>query len=128
MWQNENTEENFPDEQQDKNPEELNEVDRQLPSKMFNVMIIKIFKELRGRLEEESEHIEVFNEELENIKKNKTEVKNTLTEMKNALKGINSRLDNTEEQISELEDGVVEITEAKQINRMKRNENSLRDL
>lgn len=38
---------------------------------MFKVMIIKIFKELRRRLEEESENIEVFNEELENIKKTK---------------------------------------------------------
>ena len=59
MWQNENTEENFPDEQQDKNPEELNEVDRQLPSKMFNVMIIKIFKELSvvGEAETEPDNV-----------------------------------------------------------------------
>ena len=49
---------------------------------------------------------------------------------KNTLEGIKSRLNDTEERISELEDKVVEITiaEQKKEKRMKRNENSLRDL
>ena len=50
--------------------------------------------------------------------------------MKNTLEGINSRITEAEEQISELEDRMVEIT-AKEQNkekRMKRNEDSLRDL
>ena len=54
---------------------------------------------------------------------------NTITEMKNTLEGINSRIIEAE-QISELEDRMVAIT-AKEQNkekRMKRNENSLRDL
>ena len=57
-------------------------------------------------------------------------MKNTITEMKNTLEGINSRINNTEEWISELEDRAVEIADAEQRGkkRMKRNEDSLRDL
>ena len=55
---------------------------------------------------------------------------NTTTEMKNTLEGINSRITEAEEQISELEDRMVEITATEQNKdrRMKRNEDSLRDL
>ena len=57
-------------------------------------------------------------------------MKNTITEMKNKLEGINSRLNDTEEWMSELEDWIVEITaaEQKKTKRVKRNEDSLRDL
>ena len=57
-------------------------------------------------------------------------MKNTITEMKNTLEGINSRLNDSKEWISDLEDRVVEITatEQKKERRMKRNEDSLRDL
>ena len=50
--------------------------------------------------------------------------------MKNTLDEINSRINEAEEQISELEDRVVEITATEQNKekRMKRNEDSLRDL
>ena len=55
---------------------------------------------------------------------------NTISEIKNTLEGINSRISETEEQISELEDKMVEITSAEQnkVNRMKRMEDSLRNL
>ena len=55
---------------------------------------------------------------------------NTITEMKNALQGINSRITEAEERISDLEDRMVEITATEQNKekRMKRNEDSLRDL
>ena len=55
---------------------------------------------------------------------------NTITEMKNTLERISSRITETEEQISELEDRMVEITaeEQNKEKRMKRNEDSLRDL
>ena len=55
---------------------------------------------------------------------------NTLTEMKTTLEGINSRMTEAEEQISDLEDRIVEFTTAEQNKekRMKRNEDSLRDL
>ena len=55
---------------------------------------------------------------------------NTITEMKNILEGITSRLTKTEEWISDLEYRMVEFTAAEQNKdkRMKRNEDSLRDL
>ena len=55
---------------------------------------------------------------------------NTITEIKNSLEGINSRTAEAEEKISELEDKMVEITSKEQnkVKRMKRTEDSLRDL
>ena len=55
---------------------------------------------------------------------------NTITEMKNTLEGINSTITEAEEWISEKEDKMVEITarEQNKEKRMKRNEDSLRDL
>ena len=53
-----------------------------------------------------------------------------ITELKNTLEGIKSRITEAEEQISDPKDRMVEIT-AKEQNkekRMKRNEDSLRDL
>ena len=49
---------------------------------------------------------------------------------KNTLQGINSRISEAEEQISEVEDKMVEITskELDKVKRMKRTEDSLRDL
>ena len=55
---------------------------------------------------------------------------NTITEMKNTLEGINSRITEEEEQRSDMENRMVEFTaaEQKKEKRMKRNEDSLRDL
>ena len=55
---------------------------------------------------------------------------NTITEMKNTLEGINSRITEAEERKSDLEDRMVEFTvvEENKKKRMKRNEDSLRDL
>ena len=55
---------------------------------------------------------------------------NTINEMKNTLEGINSRITEEEERISDLEDRMVEFTatEQNEEKRMKRNEDSLRDL
>ena len=55
---------------------------------------------------------------------------NTIIEIKNTLEGINSRISEAEQQISELEDKMVEITSEEQnkVKRMKRAEDSLRDL
>ena len=56
------------------------------------------------------------------------ELKNTITEMKNTLEGSNTRLNEAEEWIREVEDRVVKIIATEQKKRMKRNEDSLRDL
>ena len=53
-----------------------------------------------------------------------------MTEIKNTLEGIKTRIFESEEQISELEDKMMEITSEEQnkVKRMKRTEDSLRDL
>ena len=55
---------------------------------------------------------------------------NTITENKNTLEEINSRISEAEERISELEDKMVAITSEEQnkVKRIKRTEDSLRDL
>ena len=66
---------------------------------------------------------EMFTKDLE-------ELKNKQTEMNNTLERINSRITEAEGRINDLEDGMVEIiaTEQNIETRMKRNEDSLRDL
>ena len=73
---------------------------------------------------------ESINKDLEDLKDNPTETNNTITETKNTLEGINSRISEAEEWISELEDKIVEITSEEQnkVKRMKRTEDSFRDL
>ena len=73
---------------------------------------------------------ESINKDLKELKNKHTETKNTITEIKNTLEGINSRISKTEEQICDLEDKMVEITSEQQnkVKRMKRTEDSLRDL
>ena len=94
-------------------------------------MIVKMIQDLRKRMEAEIMKMqEMFNKDLEELKNKQTEMNNTITEMKNTLDGINSRITEGEERISDLEDRTVEFTAAEQNKekRMKRNEDSLRDL
>ena len=88
-------------------------------------MIVKMIKNLENKMEKMQESI---NKDLEELKNKHTH--NTMTEIKNTLEGINSRISEAEEWISELEDKMVEITSEEQnkVNRMKRTEDSLRDL
>ena len=73
-------------------------------------------------------HKEVFNKKLENTFKS-PEMKNMITERKNTLERCNSRINDTEKWINKLEDRVVDITAADEKKvKMKRNENSLRNL
>ena len=57
-------------------------------------------------------------------------MQNTIIEIKNSLEAANSRILEAEEQISEVGDRLVEITDAEQKRekRLKRNEESLREL
>ena len=98
-----------------------------LPGKEFRIMIIKMIKNLENKMEKLQESI---NKDLEELKNEHTETNNIITEIKNTLEGINSRISEAEEQISELEDKRLEITSEKQnkVKRMKRTEDSLRDL
>ena len=110
---------------------QLNEVEiGNLPEKEFRIMIVKMIQDLRKRVEAKVEKMQgMFNKDLEELKNKQTEVNNTITEMKNILEGINSRITETE-RISDLEDRMVEFTATEQNKdkRMKRNEDSLRDL
>ena len=77
---------------------------------------------------------ESINKDLEELKNKYTETNNTITEIKSTLEGINSRISEAEERISEQEDKMLEITSEEQkyfllfVKRMKRTEDSLRDL
>ena len=88
-------------------------------------MIVKMIKNLENKMEKMQESI---NKDLEELKNKHTN--NTITEIKNTLEGINSRVSEAEEWISELEDKMVEITSEEQnkVKRLKRTEDSLRDL
>ena len=119
--------------EQDKTPEkQLNEVEiGNLPEKEFRIMIVKVIQDLGEKMEAKIEKMqEMFNKDLEELKNKQTEMNNTITEMKNTLEGISRWITEAEEQISDLEDRMVEFTAAEQDKekRIKRNEDSLRDL
>ena len=98
-----------------------------LPGKEFRIMIVKMIKNFESKMKKMQESI---NKDLEELKNKHTETSNTITEIKNTLEGINSIISEAEEQISEVEDKMVEITSEEQnkVKRMKRTQDSLRDL
>ena len=98
-----------------------------LHEKEFRIMIVKMTKNLENKMEKMQESI---NKDLEEFKNKHTETNNTITEIKNTVEGINSRISEAEEQNGELEDKMVEITSEEQnkVKRIKRTEDSLRDL
>ena len=90
-----------------------------------------MIQDLGKRMEAKNKKMqEMFNKDLEELKNKQTEMNNTITEMKTTQEGINTRITVAEEWISHLEDRMVEFTSAGQNKekRMKRNEDSLRDL
>jgi len=98
-----------------------------LPEKEFRIMIVKMITNLENKMEKMQESV---NKDLEELKNKHTETNNTITEIKNTPEGTNSRISEAEEQTSELENKMVEITSEEQnkVKRMKRTEDSLRDL
>ena len=89
-------------------------------------MIVKMIKNLENKMEKMQESI---NKDLEELKNKHRETNNTITEIKNTPEGINRRISEAE-QISELEDKMVEIISEEQskVKRMKKTEDSLKDL
>ena len=53
-----------------------------LPKREFRVVIAKMIKEIKRRMDAQSEKLEVLNKELENIKNNQAEIKDIITEVK----------------------------------------------
>ena len=92
-----------------------------LPEKEFKIMVVKMIQDLGKRMKAKiMKMLIMFTKDLEKLKKQ--------TEINNTLEGINSRITEAE-QINDLEDRMVELTATEQnIKRMKRNEDSLRDL
>ena len=115
--------------EQDKNPpDKPNEEEiGSLPEKEFKVMIVKMIQNLGNKMEKVQE---MFNRVLAELKSKQTVMNSTINEIKNSLEGINSRITEAEERVSDLEDKIVEITTTEQDKqkRMKRIEDSLRDL
>ena len=116
--------------EQGKNPPDQTNKEEigRLPEKECRIMIIKMIQNLGNRMEKIQQ---IFNRDLEEVTKSKqTMINNTINEIKNSLEGINSRITEAEKQIRDLEDKIVEITiiEQNKEKRMKRIEDSLRDL
>ena len=65
-----------------------------LPEKEFRIMIVKVNKNLKNKMEKMQESI---NKDLGELKNKHTETNNTITEIKNTLEGINSRIFEAEE-------------------------------
>ena len=96
-----------------------------LLEKEFIIITVKMIKSLENKMEKMQGSI---NKDLEELRNKHTN--NTITEIKNSLEGINSGISEAEERISELEEKMVPITSEEQnkVKRMKRTEDSLRDL
>ena len=56
-------------------------------------MIVKMIKNLEGKMEKMQESV---NKDIEELKNKHTETNSTITEIKNTLKGINSRISEAE--------------------------------
>ena len=99
--------------EQGKNPpEQTNEEEiGSLPEKELRLMIVKMIKNLRNRIESIQE---MLNKDQEECKSKQTMMNNTINEIKNSPERINSRITEAEERISDLEDKIVEITTAEQ--------------
>ena len=87
----------------------------------------KMIQNLGNRMEKIQE---TLNKDLEELKSKQTMMNNKINEIKNSLEGTNSRITEGEERISDLEAKILEITTTEQNKekRMKRIEDSLRDL
>ena len=90
-------------------------------------MIVNVIQNLGNRIDKMQE---TFNKDIEELKMKQTAMNSTINEMKNTLDGVKSRITEAEGRISDLEDKIVETTTAEQNKekRMKRTENSVRDL
>ena len=115
--------------EQGKNPpDQRNEEEiGSLPEKEFRVMRVKMIPNLGNRMEKIQE---AFNKDLEELKSKQTMMNNTINEIINSLEGIKSRITEAEERIINKEDKRVErtTTEQNREKRMKRTEDSLRDV
>ena len=87
-----------------------------LPDAELKTLVIRLLKELRGRIDELSEN---FNKEIKtkmemkNTTGSQSEMKNTISKMKNILERTN-RVNETEDQTSNIGDMLAEDTQSEQ--------------
>ena len=98
-----------------------------LPGKEFRIRIVKMIKNLENKMEKMQESI---NKDLEELKNKHIEINSIITEIKNTLEGINSRISKAEERSVSWKIQWLEKTSEEQnkVKRMKRTEDSLREL
>ena len=99
--------------------------------KDFRLSMLNMMQDIGNKLEAKMDNLqETLSKEIQDVKLKQEEMQNTITEIKNSLEATNSRIQEAEERISEVEDRLVEITDAEQKRekRLKRNEESLREL
>ena len=92
--------------------------------------MLKMMQDIGNKLEAKMDNLqETLTKEIQDIKLKQEHMQNTITEIKNSLETTN-RIQESEEQISKVEDRLGEITDAEQKRekRLKRNEDSLREL
>ena len=65
-----------------------------LPVKEFRIMIVKMIKNLKNKMEKMQDSI---NKDLEKLKNKHMGTKNTITEIEGTLEGLNSRISEEEE-------------------------------
>ena len=104
----------------------------------FRIMIGKMMQNLENKIAIQINKLETHNEKrqgmfkkyLEEVRNSQSAMNNKITEMKNTLERPKSRVTEIEEWTSELENIMLEIneTEWNKEKRVKRNEDSLRDL
>jgi len=115
-----------------KSPERLlNDLEiRSLQEKDFRLMMLKMMQDIGNKLEAKVDNLqETLSKKIHDLKLKQAKMQNTITEVK-SLEATNSRIHGAEERISEVEDRLVAITDAEQKRekRLKRNEESLREL
>ena len=93
--------------------------------------MLKVMQDIGNEQEATMDNLQdTLSKEIQDIKLKQEEMQNTITEIKISLEAANSRIQAAEEWISKVEDRLVEITdvEQKREKRLKRNEESLREL
>ena len=116
-----------------KNPENQlsNEEILSLQEKDFRLLMLKMIQDIGNKQETKMDNLqETLSKEIQDLKLKQADVQNTITEIKNSLEAANSRIQEAEERIIKVEDRLVEIMDAEQKRekRLKRNEESLREL
>ena len=116
-----------------KNPEkQLSEEDiLSLQEEDFRLLMLKMMEDIGNKLEAKMDNLqEMSSKEIQDIELKPEEMHNTITERKNSLEAASSRTQEAEERRSEVEDRLVGITDAEQKRekRLKKNEESLREL